>query len=350
MKVLIVKASALGDVVHALPVLAYLQSADPAIEIDWLIEEQFAPLLTEHPLIRRVHLLSTRTWRQQSPTDGIAAVAALVRRLRGERYDLVLDLQGNAKSGLFTWLTGAPRRYGFSRAWVRELPNLLATNRRVSPDGPLCHISDKSLAVAVAAVHGGTEKPTAGPLPIPDQIRDKVQALLREKGVCRRPLVVLHYGTTWDTKLWSLDHWCRLAQALCRGDLRCLLTWGNEAEFTAANVIRNAAGDNAALWPRASLMELAALLASADLVVGGDTGPIHIAAAVGTPTVSFYRATDAARNGPRGEKHRLLQAPFDCSPCLRKNCDQDLDCAHSVSVEAVLDAVVQLLPAAGINR
>jgi heptosyltransferase-1 len=105
MKVLIVKVSALGDVVHALPVLAWLKSADPEMEIDWLMEESFAPLLDGHPLIRRVHRLRTRAWRRDGPGAGIRGSLETVGRLRREAYDVVLDLQGNSKSALFTLLT-----------------------------------------------------------------------------------------------------------------------------------------------------------------------------------------------------------------------------------------------------
>ena len=129
MKVLIVKISALGDVVHALPVLAYLKSADPEVRIDWLAEKSFAPLLEGHPLIRRVHALEMKTWRRQGWTKAVSGVLAVIKELRREKYDLVLDLQGNSKSGLFTLLSGAPLRVGFDRDGVREWPNLLACNR-----------------------------------------------------------------------------------------------------------------------------------------------------------------------------------------------------------------------------
>lgn len=341
MKVLIVKVSALGDVIHALPVLPYLKSADPQVEIDWLVEESFAPLIDGHPLLRKVHRLRTKAWRRQGAAAGIGGALDMARSLRRERYDVVLDLQGNSKSALFTILAGAPRRIGFDRHGVREWPNLLATNRKVTLRKADHHISDRSLAVARAAFPGGTESPQAGPLPVTAEGRDTVERLLREFGLANRKLVVLHYGTTWKTKLWPLDLWQDLAAALCeREGLQPVLTWGSEEERLAVEAIRDAAQGRAVVWPRGSLTELTALLQRADVVVGGDTGPVHIAAAVGTPTVSIFRVTDATRTGPRGPQHVRLQVPLDCYPCLQKACNRDVECGHSISAEQVHAAVM----------
>jgi heptosyltransferase-1 len=343
MKVLIVKVSALGDVVHALPVLAYLRSADPQMAIDWLVEESFAPLLEGHPLIRKVIRLRTKAWRRQGAGQGAWQSLAAGAALRRERYDVVLDLQGNSKSGLFTLLSGAPLRFGFDRTGTREWPNRLATNRKVTLGADAFHVSDRSLAVARAAFPGGSLRPLAGPLAADPGAMERVELLLRERGLSGQPVVVFHYGTTWQTKLWSLENWQRLADRLCDTGVQPLLTWGNDDELAAAEAIRAASGERCLVWPRGTLPELVALLQRADLVVGGDTGPIHIAAAVGTPTVSLFRVTDARRNGPRGEGHLCLQTPLDCSPCLRKSCPRDRECAASIAVEAVLEAVTSRL-------
>jgi heptosyltransferase-1 len=344
MRVLIVKISALGDVIHALPALAWLKSADPGMEIDWLVEEGFAPLLEGHPLLRRVHRLGFKRWRRQGWAAVLKGVRQVLRTLRRENYDLVLDLQGNSKSGLFTLFSGAARRYGFARDGVREWPNLLATSHKVPLKPEDHHISDRSLAVARAAFPGGTEAPLAGPMHVIPEASAAVRRRLVELDLDRQPLVVLQYGTTWVTKLWPLECWRELVGRLHRErHLRPVLIWGNDAEHEACEEIRKAGESRAVIWPRGTLPELVALLQEADLVVGGDTGPIHIAAAVGTPTVSLFRVTDATRNGPRGEEHIRLQSPLDCSPCLRKACERDAECGHSLEVDTVFDAVVRQL-------
>lgn len=343
MKVLIVKVSALGDVVHALPVLAYLRSVDPKMEIDWLVEESFAPLLDSHPLIRKVIRLRTKAWRRQGARRGGWQAILAGAALRRERYDVILDLQGNSKSGLFTLLTGAPLRFGFDRTGTREWPNRLATNRKVTLGEDNYHVTDRSLAVAQAAFPGGSMRQLAGPLTADHRAKERVELLLREGGLNGKRVVVFHYGTTWQTKLWALENWQRLATRLCDTGIQPLLTWGNDDELAAVETIRAASGDRALVWPRGSLLELVALLERADLVIGGDTGPVHIAAAVGTPTVSLFRVTDAERNGPRGEQHIRLQSPLDCSPCLRKACPHDTDCGESITFAEVLQAVGRLL-------
>ncbi|MFA5517439.1 MAG: lipopolysaccharide heptosyltransferase I [Desulfuromonadales bacterium] len=340
MKILVVKVSALGDVVHALPVLPYIKSVAPAAEIDWLVEEAFAPLLEGHPLLRNVHRLQTKLWRKSGVAAMLRGVREIGRLLRRERYDLVLDLQGNSKSALLTLLSRAPLRYGFDRAAVREWPNLVASNRRVALNESDYHISDRSLRIARAALPGGDAVPAAGPLPVSPAAAASIAAELERSGLAGQPLAVLHYGTTWKTKLWPLENWRQLTRFLLREtDLRPILTWGNDEERRAAEAMVEASGGKATIWPRGTLPELLALLARADLVVGGDTGPVHMAAALGIPTVSLYRVTDARRNGPRGEKHIRLQSPLDCSPCLRKGCERDAECGRSIAVEEVFRAI-----------
>ncbi len=347
MKVLIVKVSALGDIVHALPVLAWLKSADPAMEIDWLVEEEIAPVLDGHPLLHRVIRLQTKAWRRTGAFAAIRGVWQTIHTLRRENYTLVMDLQGNSKSGLFTRLCGATVRYGFARGSIREWPNLLATNRKVFLSESDFHISDRSLAVARAAFPAGSEVRTAGPLPVDEAAATAVAARLAAELV-PEPVVVLHYGTTWVTKLWPLSSWQELAGRLVvEMGLQPILTWGNQAELDAVQAINQHCDQQCLVWPRGSLQELVALLARADLVIGGDTGPVHIAAAVGTPTVSIFRVTDASRNAPRGDGHVSLSAPMECAPCLRKECDRDQECSASITADQVAAAVFASLSATG---
>ncbi len=277
--------------------------------------------------------------------QGVGGVVSLLRR---EKYDLVLDLQGNCKSGLFTLLSGGKQRYGFGRDGVREWPNLLATNRRVLLGEIPSHITDRSLAVARAALPGGETPVASGPLTILASAEARTVNRLRDFKMEKEPLLVLHYGTTWKTKLWPLDHWQSLAIHLVKESAaRLILTWGNDDELRAAEAICEACAGAAVIWPRGTLTELAALLSKADLVVGGDTGPIHISAALGVPTVSLYRATDGRRNGPRGDRHIRLQAAMDCSPCRQKKCAKDAECGGSIRVDDVLAAVENLLEEKG---
>lgn len=343
MKVLIIKTSALGDVVHALPILAWIKSAEPDAQIDWLVEKPFAPLLNNHPLIHRVHQADTKRWRKAG-LAGLGGICELVRNLRHEAYDVALDLQGNSKSGLFTLLSKARRRYGFGRDGVREWPALATTHVKVSLTAEDHHVSARSLAIARAAFPHGKEAPLAGPLVVGEVECRSLEEMLQHRGLGNRPLVVFHYGTTWETKLWAIENWCSLArQMIDNNQTDILLTWGNDTEKEAAQTIASAVDGRAIVWPRGSLKDLIALLKRADLVIGCDTGPIHIAAAVGTSTVSMYRVTDAFRNGPRGDHHRLLQVPLPCAACLRKKCPKNTECAMAITPERVLIEIKNLL-------
>jgi heptosyltransferase I len=345
MKALVVKVSALGDVVHALPVLAHLKGVAPEVSIDWVVEEPFAPLLMGHPLINTVHCIDTRFWRTVNGISaGVEGVLNTARRLRNKRYDVVLDLQGNSKSGLITWTSGAPRRYGFAAVAVREYLNLLGSNHRVAIEPEDRHVSAQLLRLARTAFPGVAATDCAGPLLPPPGAFQQVGGMLRRLHTRGCPLVVFHCGTSWTTKLWAVEAWQQLGSLAVRElGVTVLLTWGNQAELEVCRQVENAVGTGTVVWPRGDLPQLTALLAHVDVVVGGDTGPVHIAAALGTPTVSFYRVTDAQRNGPCGPQHRTLQAPLACSPCLQKRCRRDADCSRSISVTAMLNALSELL-------
>lgn len=343
MKVLMIKVSALGDIIHALPVAAYLKDCPKVRELHWLVEEPFADFLSGQPLIDKIQCISTKKWRQQGVVASLKGVLATSSSLRREKYDLVLDLQGNSKSGMFTLFCGAPLRFGFDTRNVREWPNFLATNRKITPEKSTTHIIDKNLALATGAFPGGPSAPLQGPLQADSQhlikVKKKVSTLRKDEG----PLIIFHYGTTWETKLWSIESWITLGRLLWKTQkISPLLTWGDETELKAVQDI--AAGcPTAVIWPRGNLEDLMALLKMADLVIGGDTGPVHIAAALGTPTISYYRATDHRRNGPRGENHTCFQSPMDCSPCLLKTCPQDERCRQTIQPENMLKAIHELL-------
>ncbi len=344
MQILIVKLSAFGDVVHALPVLSFIKKADASVAIDWLVEDRFADLLEGHPKLRKVYRVQIKNWRAQGILKTLRNSTQLLAALRKQHYDVVLDVQGNIKSGIFTLFSQAEKRFGFDRFSVREIPNLWSTNCKVAIKETDFHISARAIAIARKAFPAGkstalNESPAFYPAAM--QMMD---AKLHKLKLNKKPLIMLHAGAAWPTKVWSLARWQQLAFKLCNQNNSVLiLTWGHVTEKKQATQIAHAAGKNAYVWPRGSLAELVALVRRANLVVGGDTGPLHLAAAVGTPTVSIYRATDAHRNGPGNMSHSRLQSPFVCSPCLQKNCHQNAECAESISVSDVYYAIYKRL-------
>jgi heptosyltransferase-1 len=345
MRVLIIKASALGDIIHALPVLDYLQRVAPGIRIDWVVEGQNRELLDNHPLINDLIIINTKKWRRSlfSPETYREALR-VISRLRKASYDLVFDIQGNIKSGVISRLTGADRRYGFDRDGVRESLNLLLNNHHVSmlPDDQ--HIARRLLRV-VSAPFGNDPAGMELQTHIATSIEDDNFAgeLVNEHPA--GPIVLFHNGTSWATKLWHIDAWVELGTMVIgrHPSASILLSWGSQKERDTAEAISRCIGRAAVVLPHMSLKRFCALLKRVDLVVGGDTGPVHLAAAVSTPTVSFYRVTDPLRNGPLGEKHLNVQSDMKCRECLRKECDRDDECRRSISARAVFELAENLL-------
>lgn len=345
MRILIVKLSALGDIIHALPVLDYLRQAAPGAEIDWVVEEQNRTILEGHPLVRNVISISTRTWRKAPFSAGTCREAGLVvRRLRSASYDIVFDLQGNIKSGIITVLTGVPKRYGFDRNGVRESLNLLFTNYHI-PLGPGDHhISNRSLKIVSSAfnVEYSSFVLTSHIQTSPEDDQAAEELLRATKGDTH---LLFHTGTTWETKKWSIEEWLELGRLVLNRfpSASILFSWGNEQEHEEAEWLTKELGNRALLLPRLQLKSFCALLKKVDLAVGGDTGPIHIAAAVGTPTVSFYRATDARRNGPQGSRHITLQSGMPCTVCLKRSCPDDKSCRLTIRKGDMFDAIAGII-------
>lgn len=346
MRILIVKISAMGDVLHALPVLDYLKQASPGCEIDWVVEEVFADLLSGNPLISRLHIVSFKKWKRK-PFSMVTAKEILHARngLAERAYDLVIDIQGNIKSGMVAWLSGCPRRVGFSRAAAQESLNALFINRRIPLRPEDRHITDQYLRIAEASFDlkfNGLQLHTdVCTRPEDDLAAAELVKRCREGG----PVILIHTGTTWQTKFWYESGWIELGHRIISsfpGSV-LLFSWGNEGECSAAERITTALGRQAIQLEKLSIMRLAALVKKVNLVMGGDTGIVHLAAAAGTPTVSYYRASDGLRSGPRGERHAVVQAPMPCARCFRTRCERDEECRESITPELLLQAIRRIL-------
>lgn len=346
MRILIVKISAMGDVLHALPVLDYLKQASPGCEIDWVVEEVFASLLCGNPLISRLHTVSFKKWKQKPFSLTTAKEVLNVRnRLAEQAYDLVIDIQGNIKSGMVAWLSGCPRRVGFNPAASQESLNALFINRRIALGPKDRHITDQYLRIVGASFDlefSGLRLHTD----VYTRPEDELAAELlvkryREKG----PILLIHTGTTWQTKFWHEPGWIELGRRIFSsypGSV-LLFSWGNDSERSAAERITTALGKQAVLLEKLSIMRLAALVKKVSLVMGGDTGIVHLAAAAGTPTVSYYRSSDGQRSGPRGEQHVIVQAPMPCARCFLTRCKKDEECRESITPELLLQAIRKIL-------
>lgn len=345
MKVLIVKASALGDIIHALPVLDYLHKVKPGIEVDWVAEERFRGVLDGNPLIRKLLFIDTRTWRKNLVSKKTwQAVGELRKTLREENYDYVFDIQGNIKSGVVAYLTGAPRRLGFEKDVVQESLNVYFTTRQVPLRRQDDHITKRALrlvSVPFGRDYAGMDlRSDIYTTPQEDEEAEIFTSTLSDGLV-----FLFQPGTTWETKLWREERWVELARRVRAhyNDATILLNWGSDSERLMAERIASAAGGGVRLLPWLTIRQLVALLKKVDLAVGPDSGPIHLAAAVGTPTVSFYRATRGAWLGPLGPGHVKVQSPFPCTDCYRRTCSRNDECSESITTDKIWAGIIALL-------
>jgi lipopolysaccharide heptosyltransferase I len=306
--VAIVKLSSIGDVVHAMPVAVALKRHRADARVTWVVEAREAALLTHHPDVDDVIVADTRGWRRTRPRwRALRDARAVGRALRARAFDVVLDLQGLLKSGLLTGATRAPRRIGFAGPFLRERASALFTNERVEPPPAARHVIEHYLSLlAPLGVAGG---PVEFHVPIDADADVRIERFLTGAGIKPHDtLVVLNAGAGRADKRWPVSHHVSLARGLSAdGGARVVTLWG-PGEEGDAHVIADAA-PGARPAPATSLPELAALVRRARLVIAGDTGPLHIAAALGTPCLGLYGPTSPERNGPFGPAHRTLRAP-----------------------------------------
>jgi heptosyltransferase I len=311
--VALVKLSSLGDVIHALPVADALHAALPRARVVWLVERREAALLRDHPALDEVIDVDTRAWRSaRTPRQALEVARGLValrRRLRAGRFDVAIDLQGLVKSGAVTVATGAPLRIGFAAGWSREGLSALFTNRRVTPPPSARHVVDQYLALlsplGIAAAPGSARFRLATRAAAESRIDDFFVGIGFKP---RHRLVVLNPGAGRPDKRWPVTRFRALAERLCHeAGAQVLVLWG-PSEGETARAIADIPAPRPALAPPTDLDELAAVARRASVMVAGDTGPLHLAAALGTPCVGLYGPTSAARNGPYGGGHRVVAA------------------------------------------
>jgi heptosyltransferase I len=305
MRLLIVKMSSLGDVVHTLAAVSDAAAAfagREVLEIDWVVEEAFAPIAARHPAVSRVIPIAWRRWRQDL-WGSRAAWGAFLRRLRGQRYDLVLDAQGLVKSAVVSALARSRRRAGLSWRSAREPASSLVASRRIRVLRG-AHAVDRLRDLFAGALDYRVPA-TAPAFGLP--------RAASPSGRC-----VLLHGTTWASKQWPMRFWRELARYAAAAGLEVVVPWGDDVERRQAERIVDGTGGR--VLDRMDLDSLIDELGAASLVVGVDTGLAHLAAAQAVPAVVLFGATSSDLTGCRGPRVRNLQATFPCSPCLRRTC------------------------------
>ena len=299
MRVLIVRIGAMGDVLHALPAVAALRRAAPGCEIGWAVDSRWAPLLGS-PAVDRLHLVPTRAWKHEPLSLATArSILDLRRELRAMEYTITVDLQGTLRSAVVGSLAGAPLFLG--SAEPRERPARLLYRQLMHT--PSLHVVEQ----AADLLAGLTEQPlslTDAPLP-----RDAAAERWAEEHLAgvSGPIVFLAPTAGWGAKMWPAERFGAVARAVRDRGCTVLVNATGEHDAVARAVVVSS-GDTARAVPT-TLAQMIALLRRADLVIAGDTGPLHVAAALGRPVVALFGPTDPARTGPWGTHARVLRDP-----------------------------------------
>jgi lipopolysaccharide heptosyltransferase I len=328
MKVAIVKLSSIGDVVHALPVAIALKRRWPAVHVTWVAEAREATLLRGHAAIDEVIVADTRGWRRSRPRRrGLREALRVARALRSGGFDVALDLQGLLKSGVLAAMTRGRRRIGFASEFRREWLAGLFVRERVRPSTMARHVVDQYLSLLRPL--GIADLAVEFNLPTDVAADVRAEEFLADHGIKPRDrLVLINPGAARVDKRWPAESFRAVARRIGEeSGVRAVVVWGPGEETDARAIVAGATG--AFLAPPTTLRDLVALSRRAALMIAGDTGPLHIAAALGVPCVGLYGPTSGVRNGPYGRGHRVLQS-------------QDGRIA-SISVTSVLDAASRAL-------
>ena len=343
--ILIIKLSAVGDVVHSLPFLEVLRDRFPSAMIDWVVEEDASGIVESHPEIDRLIIFPRKSWLKRFIKKGEyigvgKEVTKFLKELKSKRYDIVVDLQGLLKSGILTFLANGKRKIALNGG--RE-GSLIFTNEKVAIPDPDLHALDKYLCIA--RYLGATNPVWNGQIPIYDTDKGHVDYLLGEIGN-NSTLVAVTPMAKWESKLWELHRFASLADTIKEELGAGVVFTGSEGDKAAIEDIRLGMKTRALnLAGKTTLRELAYLYQKCAAVICTDTGPMHVAAAMGSPVVvALFGPTSPLRTGPYGAKHRVIRAGLECSPCFKKRCD-DMSCMKKITVEMVFEAVREVLSA-----
>jgi len=343
MKILVIKPSSLGDVIHALPFLNAVKESFPTAEIDWVISKSLKGLLEDNPLINNLIVLNKDAWKNiRRLPKTLAEIARLKKHLKKKKYNFVVDLQGLLRSGLIAFSTPATQKVGFADS--RE-GSTVFYDKKITVDKSL-HAVDKYLEAARAI--GANLKKTKFPLYVGNKEKNTIRELLGDTD----EYIVIVPSARWASKRWPAE---KFASLIKKTSFPCVIAGTKGDRKISGKIIdslnkgghkRNLKNIIIDLCGKTDLKELIALLAGAKAVVSNDSGPLHIAAALNRPAVAVFGPTDPLNVGPYGwqtnKKLTVIKTPVPCGPCRNKNCD-DLICMEKISSNEVMKALKKYL-------
>ncbi len=327
--VLIIKLSAIGDVIHALPVSHAIKETYPDAHITWVVEPPAYNLLTNNPYIDEIilfHKKEFRSWegfRKNFPDFSA--------KLREKHYDVVLDLQGLAKSGIIAFLARGKKKIGTCD--MREMSQYIS--KPTIGANAQGHIVERYLDVARAI--GCRADNVVFPIYPTEEDEKNAHRYLREEGRLKGDYIVLAIGANWPNKCWPAANFARLADLLYILGTKPVLVGDKEDEKRAKEIHKKMRSTALNLVGKTTLKELAVVIRGARAFVGGDTGPTHLAAGLGIPTIEIMGPTDAKRNGPYGQSENAIEIETDCKHCWKHKCRKGIECLEEITPQQILE-------------
>lgn len=338
-RILIIRLSSLGDILHTLPAFANLKTSFPNAQIDWLVAKKAKFLLSSVSGIHALHVLDTsRLLKIPLNKESWHQLGILIRTLRARHYDLAIDFQGLLKSALLCALSGAKMRLGFSRELVRERPAHWFYEKTLAKPNSQIHITE--LNQLLAALSGASRVPYHHEFVVSNEDKHHVDSLIEQKQL--KNFVVLNPGGGWPTKIWSPEKYGTLAEKIqSELHLQVVVTTGPGEERLYKTIAENCR--TAALYHfPVTFLQLIPLISKASLFVGGDTGPFHLACALNMPVVAIFGPTSTIRNGPWNAAEEVVTHSLNCAPCYGRSCHTGTECMN-IPVDEVFAAIVRRL-------
>lgn len=330
--ILIVKLSAIGDCLHALPVAHALKTANPDCRITWIVEKAAYGLLENNTYIDEVILFDKKEFK--SAAGLLKHLPALSKQLKERHFDLAIDLQGLFKSAAISYISGAKQRLVYCNA--REGSQLIG--KRICGTHFNGHVVERYLDVA--RYLGCQINTPVFPINFTETEIAKVEAIVKHSGLnMQHSYVVLAPGANWPNKRWTMQKFSVLADQLYDKNLIPVLIGAASDETLGEEIVSKVKIPPVNLIGRTTLKQLAYVIRSAAAFVGGDTGPMHLAAAVGTPVVALFGPTDPMRNGPYSSRSTVIRAGHDCDGCWKRTCPLAIECLDAITTEQVWKAL-----------
>ncbi len=346
--ILIIRLSAIGDVINVLPALRLLRSHFPNAKITWLVEDRAREILTDHPDIDEVIVYPRKRWQSgilkiNKSLNIISEALSFYKRLRRNHYDLVIDFQGNLKSAVMNLITGSRNRFGFGKGYCKEF-NYLSTQHQAYPVGKKIHRIEKNLSLLNKLdIEPRFLRPE---LPVSKEDEEQISGFINKNANPSLPIIIIHPGTSkfGSFKQWSSTNYTLLADMILeKYEANIVFTWGPDEFGVVREIVKNMKHNVLPACKTKSIKQLIALIKRATLFIGGDTGPLHIASIMGIPVVGIYGPKDPAIYGPYDDKAIVITKDVPCRPCKKRTCGDPI-CMTSILPEDVFRGVEKLLP------